>query len=108
MEKNSSVVSFCPMCRTRIEKNRGCNHMTCGFCKYEFCWVCGASAVHGENHFEIGNGCGVALMEEDARPGQYDGKEATKKMILRCAKRIGKEILTFIFFPLIVLVMIPF
>jgi len=30
----------CRRCGSRIEKNQGCNHMTCQQCKHEFCWIC--------------------------------------------------------------------
>ncbi|KAF2025622.1 hypothetical protein EK21DRAFT_29149, partial [Setomelanomma holmii] len=29
-----------PICVYSIEKNDGCDHMTCSRCRYEFCWIC--------------------------------------------------------------------
>ncbi|KAJ6616654.1 hypothetical protein B0H10DRAFT_2036412 [Mycena sp. CBHHK59/15] len=38
----------CSNCMSTIEKNGGCNHMTCKKCKHEFCWVCmGPWSEHG-------------------------------------------------------------
>jgi len=30
----------CPKCNGQIEKDGGCNHMSCSQCSYEFCWIC--------------------------------------------------------------------
>ncbi|KAG9014383.1 hypothetical protein FRB94_012789 [Tulasnella sp. JGI-2019a] len=47
----------CPACREPIEKDEGCDHMTCrppGGCGHEFCWLCLAGyediLKHGNHH----------------------------------------------------------
>ena len=39
----------CPSCNANIERNDGCNHMTCGSCYAHFCWTCGARAIDGRS-----------------------------------------------------------
>lgn len=37
-------VKPCPRCKKPIERNHGCDHMTCrlgaGGCGHQFCWIC--------------------------------------------------------------------
>lgn len=48
----SANTKECPKCVSTIEKNGGCNHMTCRKCKYEFCWVCmGVWSDHGQSWY---------------------------------------------------------
>ena len=69
-------VQQCPECRVRIEKASGCNHMTCGSCHYQFCWLCRGRYYDG--HFAPFNPFGCpgqqyAFTEEDScyRPGPW-------------------------------------
>jgi hypothetical protein len=38
--KRKLNIKDCPKCTTPIEKTEGCNHMTCGGCRADICWVC--------------------------------------------------------------------
>ena len=58
----SQTTKLCPGCTHPIEKNEGCNHITCR-CRVEFCWICMNEYEkdhHGhymitEHHRDVGN-----------------------------------------------------
>ncbi|KAN0065115.1 hypothetical protein ACQY0O_001612 [Thecaphora frezii] len=48
----SANTKECPACSSTIEKNGGCNHMTCRKCKHEWCWICsGPWTEHGNSWY---------------------------------------------------------
>ena len=48
----NNFVKKCPKCNIIIEKNKGCNHITCTKCGYQWCWLC--NEEYNENHFNEG------------------------------------------------------
>jgi len=45
----------CPGCQIIVSKTEGCNHMTCEYCKVEFCYLCGVDITDKvDEHFRRG------------------------------------------------------
>jgi len=77
--------------------------MTCGFCNYEFCWACGASATPADNHFGLLRGCGVRMMDDTAKPGSKAKSSRTCQIL----KYIGMVLLCIILYPFFLVLYMP-
>ena len=42
-------IKICSNCKARIQKNGGCNHLTCKQCNHHMCWVCGEDFEKAEH-----------------------------------------------------------
>lgn len=65
----------CPRCKAPIEKQEGCNHMTCTnrHCRHEFCWICRKDwKLHNS---ETGGFFRCNRWEGEADHEFYDGEE---------------------------------
>ncbi|SCV02641.1 LAME_0H03664g1_1 [Lachancea meyersii CBS 8951] len=64
----------CPKCGVNIEKNGGCNHMTCQSCEYQFCWICEQCwNGHGGGFYEC------TRFKKDEKLGTAETKNSLRK-----------------------------
>ena len=71
----------CPKCRNPIQKNAGCNHMTCAKCNSSWCWICGGK-IRGDSHFSSLNIFGCP-------GGQFDDNSSCCQFMLKIFLLIG-------------------
>jgi len=57
-------VKRCPRCQMYTEKNEGCNHMTCGNCKFQWCWLCEGKYTY--DHYSTGKCNGLQFVKADS------------------------------------------
>jgi len=63
----------CPKCNVFVEKNGGCNHMTCRQCSYEWCWMCMKMWKGHEDFYAC------ARFEKIQRKKEKRGKKKTRE-----------------------------
>jgi len=71
----------CPGCKIVIEKNGGCQHMTCRGCRHEFWWCCG-QAYRG-NHNEVLCAPGTAIGFVAHHPSPYWGPNVPVRAVTK-------------------------
>lgn len=68
----------CPKCKSPIEKNMGCMHMTCYSCKYEFCWLCMGDYRKHQQETGIGLCNSFADLQKVNRAKESEMKERSR------------------------------
>ena len=73
----------CPRCHSPIQKNDGCNQMTCSKCDHKFCWVClGSWRIHGSRtggYYECNRFRATRNAKKQLEKNKEDGIKQGKK-----------------------------
>eukprot|EP00054_Salpingoeca_dolichothecata_P011698 m.64893 g.64893 ORF g.64893 m.64893 type:complete len:537 (-) comp19587_c0_seq1:54-1664(-) len=80
----SRVCKACPSCKAQIEKDGGCNKMTCFKCGTYFCWLCGKS-ISGYDHFQDGK-C-VLFQAQPVAPALMQRERPLRALLMEAVLR---------------------
>uniref|UniRef100_A0A7S4L2T4 RBR-type E3 ubiquitin transferase n=1 Tax=Paramoeba aestuarina TaxID=180227 RepID=A0A7S4L2T4_9EUKA len=86
LEKKGDKVKPCPKCKFGIEKNSGCNHMTCQQCNFQWCWLCHLAYLDEElypnGHYGLGSPCNeLRMTDADTLEEAYEKENKTKNAV---------------------------
>lgn len=67
-------------CGKRVEKNGGCNHMSCPQCRYEWCWICeGPWSTHGSSWYK----CNYYKEDDDKEKERMSDRDRARSELER-------------------------
>lgn len=79
----------CPGCTNWTQKNSGCNHMTCIFCQFQWCWLC--NQKYTPTHYNTpGTRCNGKQFPQNN--GQYEWEDYDPELYERARKGIEEPI----------------
>ncbi|KAI6195897.1 RBR-type E3 ubiquitin transferase [Aphelenchoides besseyi] len=92
----------CPKCRVNIEKNGGCDHITCRKCKHEFCWRCLNPSSHAnwyihncrleaQRHFSISAKDQEDIVCHRKQSERYEKAMENKRRMINFKNRLEEE-----------------
>lgn len=84
-----SYTKDCPKCHVIIEKNGGCNHMTCRKCHHEFCWTCAQPLTHSLQAMGRHN-CNK-FVDEDREKDIEQSRAKLKRFLHYCNRYMNHE-----------------
>jgi len=83
----------CPRCSVLVEKNGGCNHMTCRQCSHEWCWMCNKPWKGHTDYYSCAKYEKIQKKKAEKEKNKKNKKQSKQEQVEaeREAKRIALE-----------------
>jgi len=81
----------CPRCTVLVEKNGGCNHMTCRQCSHEWCWMCNKPWKGHTDYYACSRYEKAQKKKEKSKKNKKKQSKLEQLEVEREAKRVALE-----------------